>query len=67
MMMASKALVLGQASQAVVLKMASLVAVLGQVLVQNVRLAVVLRTLGQAIKTVILRLYCNDLKKVLEL
>ena len=47
--------------------MASLVAVLGQVLVQTVRLAVVLRTVVQAIKTVILRLYCKDLKKVLEL
>ena len=52
-------------SQAVVLKLASVVAVLRQVLVQTVRLTAVLRTVDQAIKTVILRLYCRDLKKVL--
>ena len=50
-----------------VLKLASVVAVLRQVLVQTVRLTAVLRTVDQAIKTVILRLYCKDLKKVLEL
>ena len=63
--MAGKAPKLNQASKAVVLKLASVVAVLLQVLVQTVRLIVVLRTVDQAIKTVILRLYCRDLKKVL--
>lgn len=65
--MAGKALELNQASKAVVLKLVSVVAVLRQVLVQTVRLTAVLRTVDQAIKTVILRLYCKDLKKVLEL
>ena len=51
-------------SQAVVLKLASVVAVLRQVLVQTVRLTAVLRTVDQAIKTVILRLHCKHLKKV---
>ena len=64
---AGKAPELSQASKAVVLKLASVVAVLRQVLVQTVRLTVVLRTVDQAIKTVILRLYCKDLKKVLKL
>ena len=55
--MAGKALELSQASKAVVLKLASVVAVLRQVLVQTVRLTVALRMVDQAIKTVILRLY----------
>lgn len=55
--MEGKALELSRASKAVVLKLASAVAVLRQVLVQTVRLTAVLRTVDQAIKTVILRLY----------
>ena len=53
--MEGKALELSQASKAVVL--ASVVAVLRQVLVLTVRLTAVLRTVDQAIKTVILSLY----------